>query len=69
MFYKYLLDPFVFITSVSFIVSLFSFCVNDQSIAESTVLNSPTIIVCGAMYALNFSKISFMNVGALAFGV
>ena len=50
-------------------MSLFSFCVNDQSIAESTVLNSPTIIVCGAMYALSFTKVSLMNVAALAFGV
>jgi hypothetical protein len=57
-----------FITSVSFTVSLFSFCFHDQSIPESGVLKSPTIIVWGVMCALSFSKVSFMNVGALAFG-
>ena len=57
-----------FITSVSFTVSLFSFCFHDLSIAESGVLKSPTIIVWGVMCALSFSKVSFMNVGALAFG-
>jgi hypothetical protein len=31
------------------------------------VLKSPTIIVWGVMRALSFSKVSFMNVGALAF--
>jgi hypothetical protein len=29
------------------------------------VLKTPKIIVCGAMCALRFSKVSFMNVGAL----
>ena len=56
------------ITSVSFTVSLFSFYFHDLSIAESGVLKFPTIIVWGAMCALSFSKVSFMNVGALAFG-
>jgi hypothetical protein len=41
---------------------------HDLSIDESGVLNSPTIIARGAMCALSFSKVSFMNVGALAFG-
>jgi hypothetical protein len=49
-------------------VSLFSFCFHDLSIAESGVLKSPTVIVWGTMCALSFSKVSFMNVGALAFG-
>jgi hypothetical protein len=31
-------------------------------------LKSPTIIVCGAMCALSFRKVLFMNVGALVFG-
>jgi len=56
------------ITYVSSTVSLFSFCFHDQSIDDSGVLKSLTIIVCGAMYALSFSKASFVNVGALAFG-
>ena len=34
-----------FITSVSFTVSLFTFCFHDLSIGESGVLKSPTIIV------------------------
>jgi hypothetical protein len=38
-------------------------------IAESGVLKSPTITVWGEMCALSFSKVSFMNVAALAFGV
>ena len=49
-------------------MSLFSFCFHDLSIAESGVLKSPTIIVWGVMCALSFSKVSFMNVDALAFG-
>ena len=57
-----------FITSLSFTVSLFSFCFNDLSIGESGVLKSPTIIVWGSMCVLSFSKVSFMNLGALAFG-
>ena len=57
-----------FITSVSFTVSLFSFCFQDLSIDESGVFKSHTIIVCCIMCALSFSKVSFMNVDALAFG-
>jgi hypothetical protein len=43
-------------------VSLFTFFFHDLSIDESGVLNSPSIIVWGAMCALSFSKVSFMNV-------
>ena len=39
-----------------------------MSTDESGVLKSPTIIVCGAMCALSFTKVSLMNVDALAFG-
>jgi hypothetical protein len=49
-------------------VSLFSFCFQDLSIDESVVLKFPTIIVCGAMCALSFTKVSLMNVDALVFG-
>ena len=49
-------------------MSLFSFCFHELCIDESGVLKFSTIIVCGAMCALSFSKISFMNVGALVFG-
>jgi hypothetical protein len=49
-------------------VSLFNFCFYDLYIAESGVLKSPTIIVWGAVCALSFSKVSFMNLVALAFG-
>ena len=38
------------------------------SIDECGVLKSPTIIVWSAMCALSFSKVSFMNVDAFAFG-
>jgi hypothetical protein len=31
------------------------------------VLKTPTIIVCGAMCVLSFSKVSLTNVDALAF--
>jgi hypothetical protein len=54
-----------FITPVSFTVSLFSFCFQDLSIDESGVLKYPTIIVCGVMCALSFTKVSLMNVDAL----
>jgi hypothetical protein len=49
-------------------VSLFSFCFNYLSIGESGLLKSLTIIVRGSMCILSFSKVSFMNLGALAFG-
>ena len=49
MFYRYLLKIIWSITSVSFTVSLFSFCFYDLSIAESGVLKSFTIIVWGEM--------------------
>ena len=53
--------------SVSFVVSLPIICFNNLSIGESRVLNISPIIVCGSMCILNFSKVSFMNVGVLAF--
>ena len=56
------------ITSVSFSVSLFSLCFHNLSSDESGELKSHTIIVRGTMCALSFSKVSFMNVGGLAFG-
>ena len=49
-------------------MSLFSFCFQDLSIDESGELKSPTNIVLGAMCALSFNKVSFMNVGGLALG-
>jgi hypothetical protein len=49
-------------------VSLFSFCFNDLSTGESRVLKSPTILVWGSMCVFSFSKVPFMNLGALAFG-
>jgi hypothetical protein len=49
-------------------VSLFSFCFSDLSIGDIEVSKSPTIIVFGSMCVLSFSKVSFMNVAALAFG-
>jgi hypothetical protein len=52
----------------SFIIFLFSFCLNDLSICESGVLKSSTISVWGSVFDLNFSKISSKNVSALTFG-
>ena len=49
-------------------MSLFSFCFNDLSIGESGVMKSSTIIMWVSMCVLGFSKVSFMNLGALAFG-
>ena len=68
MFYRKLLKTIHLIISVRFTLSLFSFCFHDLSIGESGVLKSPTIIVCGTMCALSFSKVSFMKLGTLAFG-
>ena len=56
------------ITSINFTVSLFSFCFNDLSIDECGELKSLTIM-WDSMYVLSFSKVSFMTVGAFAFGV
>ena len=67
MFYKHV-RSIGFITSVSFTVFLLSFCFHDLFIAESGVLKSPTIIVWGVMCTFSFSKVSFMNVSAFAFG-
>jgi hypothetical protein len=53
---KIFVKSICFITSVSLTVSLFSFCFPDLFIDESGVLKSLTIIVCGAMCALRFSK-------------
>ena len=67
MFCRYV-KSICFITSVTFTVFLFSLCFQDLFIDESGVLKSPTIIACGVMCALSFSKVSFINVGALEFG-
>ena len=49
-------------------MSLFSFCFNDLSIGESGVLKSPLLLGgMGSMCVLSFSKVSFMNLGALPF--
>ena len=47
---------------------MFSFCFYNLSIDQNGVLKSPTITVLDTMCALSFSKVSFMNVDALAFG-
>ena len=49
-------------------MSPFSFSFRALSIDESGMLKSPTIFVCGAMCALSFSKVSFINLDTLAFG-
>ena len=49
-------------------MSLFSFCFHYLSIAEGGMLKSPMLLCGGVMCALSFSKVCFMNVGALTFG-
>jgi hypothetical protein len=51
----------------SSVISLFSFCLDDQSIGESGLLRSQITNVWGSMCDLNFTNTSFTNVGALAF--
>ena len=68
MFYIYLLNLIGPKLQLVFLMGLIHFCFPDGSIEESAVLKSPTIIVLGAMCALSFNKVSFMNEGALAFG-
>jgi hypothetical protein len=53
---------------ISFIISLFSFCLNDLYIGERKVIKSPTIKVWGSMCDLNFTNVSFTNMGALILG-
>ena len=68
-FYIYLLNPIgPKLQLVSLCPCLVSVFLISQSIEESRVLKSPTIIVLGAMCALSFSKVSFMNEGALVLG-
>ena len=50
----------VFITSVSFIISLFGFYLRDLSIVERGIWKRCTINVCGLMCDLNVSSISFL---------
>ena len=48
-----------FIISDSSLISLLSFCLVDLSTGEIGVLKPPTIRVCGLMYALSSSNVSF----------
>ena len=57
-----------FITSVSLIISLFSFCLDDLYIGESEVLKSPTVNLWSSIYDLSFSNVSFISVDSLVFG-
>lgn len=43
-------------------------CLDDLSIAKSEILKSQNINVWEAMSDLNFSEISFMNMGVFVFG-
>ena len=57
-----------FIMSLSYIISLYVYILDVLSIGESGGQQFPTINVWGSMYNLNFSNVSFTNVGALVFG-
>ena len=52
----------------SFIISLFSFALDDLSIGESGMLKSPTINVCSLICDLSFSNVPCTNVDVLVFG-
>ena len=57
-----------FITSVSSLISLLSFCLVDLSIGEREVLKSPSISVWCLMCDLSSRNVSFIYVGAFIFG-
>ena len=57
-----------FITAVSSLISLLSFCLVDLSIDERGVLKSLTIRVWGLMYVLSSSNVYFTYVGAFILG-
>ena len=57
-----------FITYVSSLISLLSFCLVDLSICESGVVKSPNISVWGLMCNLSSRNVSFTYVGVLALG-
>ena len=54
--------------AVSFIISMFSFCLVELSISESGMFMSTTNNVWGSMCDLSFSVVPFMDAGAIAFG-
>jgi hypothetical protein len=55
------------IMSVSFVISLLSFFLDDLSVGDSGLLKSPINNVCGSMCNLNFSNAYFTSVSALVF--
>lgn len=59
----------MFITCVSFIVSLFSLNFDDLYIGKSKLWNITTIKVSFSMCGGSFSNVPFMNAGALAFWI
>ena len=50
-------------------MSFFNFSFQDLSIDEGGLLKSSAIIVCGAMCILSCTKVSYMNMDAIAFGL
>ena len=66
-FYRYVRSIW-FVTSVSFIITLFSFCLDNLSFGESWMLNSSTINICGSRCSFSFTNLSFTNMGVLVFG-
>ena len=60
---RYLLCPLE--TYISFIISLFTVCLNDLSFSESGVLMYHTINVWYSRFEFNFRKVCFMFVCAL----
>ena len=60
-------NSILFMTSVSSLISLLSFCLVDQFIGKGGVLKSHAISVWGLMCNLSFN-VSFTYVGALILG-
>ena len=52
--------------SVSLIVSLFNFCLDDVCIGESELFNFQRTMVWQSLCVLGFSKVSSTNVNTLA---
>jgi len=54
--------------SVTFVISLFRFCLDDLTVGESEVLKPPDINVWDLIFDLSLRNVSFTNVGAHGFG-
>ena len=63
--YSCRLGPFHSLCLLISYISLFSFYLDDLPISQTPLLKYPPVNVCSLMCDLNFSNVSFSNVGAL----